>query len=116
MIVPDVHVRRLVREWAEAHDCAEHYECVVFEHDAIAALRADRRETMRGGAGPFAARFGANLAYCRNRAGGLSQEELGMRAEMHRTAVGQLERGRTGGQDRTPSSSWPARSVGAGRR
>jgi transcriptional regulator with XRE-family HTH domain len=48
---------------------------------------------MRGGAGPFAARFGANLAYCRNRAGGLSQEVLGMRAELHRTAVGQLERG-----------------------
>ncbi len=41
----------------------------------------------------FAARFGANLAYCRQRVGGLSQEELGMRAELHRTAVGQLERG-----------------------
>jgi transcriptional regulator with XRE-family HTH domain len=48
---------------------------------------------MRGGAGPFAARFGANLAYCRNRAGDISQEELGMRADLHRTAVGQLERG-----------------------
>lgn len=41
----------------------------------------------------FARRFGANLAYCRQRTGNLSQEELGMRAEMHRTAVGQLERG-----------------------
>ncbi|MGE0506448.1 MAG: helix-turn-helix domain-containing protein [Solirubrobacterales bacterium] len=40
----------------------------------------------------FAARFGHNLARCRERAG-LSQEELGMRAELHRTAVGQLERG-----------------------
>lgn len=48
---------------------------------------------MRGGAGAFAVRFGDNLAYCRQRAGDLSQEELGMRAEMHRTAVGQLERG-----------------------
>jgi hypothetical protein len=38
-IVPDDHVRQLVREWAEAHDDAEHYEQVVFEHDAIAALR-----------------------------------------------------------------------------
>jgi hypothetical protein len=38
-IVPDDHVRRLVRDWAEAHDNAEHYERVVFEHDAIAALR-----------------------------------------------------------------------------
>jgi hypothetical protein len=38
-IVPDDHVRRLVREWAEAHDRAEHYERVVFEHEAIAALR-----------------------------------------------------------------------------
>jgi transcriptional regulator with XRE-family HTH domain len=46
---------------------------------------------MRGGA--FAIRFGRNLAYCRNRAGDLSQEELGMRSELHRTAVGQLERG-----------------------
>lgn len=41
----------------------------------------------------FARRFGANLAYCRNRAGHLSQEELGFRAGLHRTAVGQLERG-----------------------
>jgi transcriptional regulator with XRE-family HTH domain len=48
---------------------------------------------MRGGAGAFALRFGANLAYCRQRAGDVSQEELGMRAELHRTAVGQLERG-----------------------
>ena|ERR1700742_2560215 len=37
-VVPDERVRRLVREWAEAHDRAEHYERVVFEHDAIAAL------------------------------------------------------------------------------
>lgn len=48
---------------------------------------------MRGGGGAFATRFGANLAYCRNRAGDISQEELGMRADLHRTAVGQLERG-----------------------
>lgn len=40
----------------------------------------------------FATRFGHNLARCRDRTG-LSQEELGMRAELHRTAVGQLERG-----------------------
>jgi hypothetical protein len=38
-IVPDDRVRRLVSEWAEAHDCAEHYERVNFEHDAIAVLR-----------------------------------------------------------------------------
>jgi ribosome-binding protein aMBF1 (putative translation factor) len=40
----------------------------------------------------FATRFGHNLARCRRRAG-LSQEELGVRASLHRTAVGQLERG-----------------------
>ena len=40
----------------------------------------------------FASRFGYNLARLRNRAE-LSQEELGMRAGLHRTAVGQLERG-----------------------
>lgn len=39
-----------------------------------------------------AERFGRNLARCRKRAG-LSQEELGVRASLHRTAVGQLERG-----------------------
>jgi transcriptional regulator with XRE-family HTH domain len=38
-----------------------------------------------------AKRFGANLAYCRKRAK-LSQEELSVRASLHRTAVGQLER------------------------
>jgi transcriptional regulator with XRE-family HTH domain len=40
----------------------------------------------------FATRFGRNLARCRERMG-ISQEELGMRADLHRTAVGQLERG-----------------------
>ncbi len=37
-------------------------------------------------------RVGANLAYCHKRAK-LSQEELAVRASLHRTAVGQLERG-----------------------
>ena len=36
--------------------------------------------------------FGRNLAHCRRRAK-LSQEELAVRAPLHRTAVGQLERG-----------------------
>ncbi len=40
----------------------------------------------------FAKRFGQNLARCR-RSAGLSQEELGVRASLHRTAIGQLERG-----------------------
>lgn len=40
----------------------------------------------------FAERFGRNLARLREQAG-ITQEELGMRAELHRTAVGQLERG-----------------------
>lgn len=40
----------------------------------------------------FAEQFGRNLASARKRAG-LSQEDLGVRASLHRTAVGQLERG-----------------------
>ena len=40
----------------------------------------------------FAEQFGLNLAHHRRRAD-LSQEELGVRASLHRTAVGQLERG-----------------------
>jgi transcriptional regulator with XRE-family HTH domain len=36
--------------------------------------------------------LGANLAYCRKRAK-LSQEELAVMASLHRTAVGQIERG-----------------------
>jgi transcriptional regulator with XRE-family HTH domain len=40
----------------------------------------------------FAERFGVNLAKARISVG-LSQEELGVRASLHRTAVGQLERG-----------------------
>jgi transcriptional regulator with XRE-family HTH domain len=39
-----------------------------------------------------AEQFGRNLAYCRGRAK-LSQEELSVRASLHRTAVGMLERG-----------------------
>jgi len=40
----------------------------------------------------FAERFGHSLAAARERTG-LSQENLGLRAGLHRTAVGQLERG-----------------------
>lgn len=39
-----------------------------------------------------ATRFGKNLVRCRKRAG-LSQEELGFRASLHRTEIGMLERG-----------------------
>lgn len=40
----------------------------------------------------IAARFGKNLARCRRRAN-LSQEELSIRASLHRTEISQLERG-----------------------
>jgi transcriptional regulator with XRE-family HTH domain len=40
----------------------------------------------------FAEVFGKNLARCRE-AVGISQEELGYMADLHRTAIGQLERG-----------------------
>lgn len=40
----------------------------------------------------IAARFGDNLVRCRKRAG-LSQDEVGIRASLHRTEVSQLERG-----------------------
>jgi transcriptional regulator with XRE-family HTH domain len=40
----------------------------------------------------IAARFGENLRRCRERAG-VSQEELGIRASLHRTQIGVLERG-----------------------
>lgn len=39
-----------------------------------------------------AERFGANLVACRERAN-ISQETLGLRASLHRTEVGLLERG-----------------------
>lgn len=40
----------------------------------------------------IAARFAVNLTHCRKRAS-LSQEELGVRASLHRTEISQLERG-----------------------
>jgi XRE family transcriptional regulator, regulator of sulfur utilization len=40
----------------------------------------------------IADRFGENLARCRKRAG-MSQEELGVRASLHRTEISLLERG-----------------------
>jgi transcriptional regulator with XRE-family HTH domain len=40
----------------------------------------------------LADQFGRNLARCRKRAK-MAQEELAVRASLHRTAVGQLERG-----------------------
>ncbi|MDQ3725482.1 MAG: helix-turn-helix transcriptional regulator [Actinomycetota bacterium] len=39
-----------------------------------------------------ATKFGRNLLRCRRRAG-LSQEELGSRASLHRTEIGMLEQG-----------------------
>lgn len=41
---------------------------------------------------PLAVYFGENLRRCRKRAD-LSQEELGIRASLHRTEIGLLERG-----------------------
>lgn len=38
-IVPDGEVRGLLRELAEANDREEEYERVVFEHDALVAMR-----------------------------------------------------------------------------
>lgn len=40
----------------------------------------------------LAERIGGNLAAVRRRTG-LSQEDCGVRASMHRTAIGQIERG-----------------------
>ena len=40
----------------------------------------------------IAARFAENLTRCRKRAD-MSQEELGVRASLHRTEISQLERG-----------------------
>ena len=40
----------------------------------------------------IATRFGKNLNRCRKHAG-LSQEEVGIRASLHRTEIGLLERG-----------------------
>lgn len=55
----------------------------------------------------FAARFGQNLARHRERAN-VSQEELGVRASLHRTAVGQLERG-----ERIPRADTVVKLAGA---
>ena len=54
----------------------------------MAARTKDGREA----AAAFARRFGLNLA-ARRLAAGISQEALGDLADLHRTAVGQLERG-----------------------
>ncbi|HVO55441.1 MAG TPA: helix-turn-helix transcriptional regulator [Solirubrobacterales bacterium] len=50
---------------------------------------ADRRTRAEG----VAFKFGENLLRCRRRAG-FSQEELGVRASLHRTEIGLLENGR----------------------
>jgi ribosome-binding protein aMBF1 (putative translation factor) len=52
------------------------------------AREEDRRERSEG----VALRFGQNLRRCRLLAG-LSQEELGERAALHRTEIGKLEKG-----------------------
>ncbi len=67
------------------------------------AREKDRREISAG----VGLRFGQNLRRCRQLAG-LSQEELGERAELHRTEVGRLERG-----DRIPRVDTLVRLAGA---
>jgi transcriptional regulator with XRE-family HTH domain len=52
------------------------------------AREDDRRER----SAEVALRFGQNLRRCRQLAG-LSQEELGERASLHRTEIGKLEKG-----------------------
>lgn len=47
---------------------------------------------MSSPANPLAARFGRNLAAARRRSG-YSQEEAAVRASLHRTEIGLLERG-----------------------
>jgi len=54
-----------------------------------------------------AGRFGENLRRCRKRAG-LSQEAVGLRAGLHRTEVGLLERG-----ERTPRIDTAVKLAGA---
>jgi transcriptional regulator with XRE-family HTH domain len=48
--------------------------------------------SLKGDALNIGARFGDNLARCRKHAG-LSQDELSVRASLHRTEISQLERG-----------------------
>jgi transcriptional regulator with XRE-family HTH domain len=55
----------------------------------------------------FAARLGLNIARARIRAD-LTQEELSVRASLHRTAVGQLERG-----ERVPLADTVVRIAGS---
>ena len=54
-----------------------------------------------------AERLGANIARARKRAG-LSREETGIRASLHRTEIGLLERG-----ERTPGIDTAAKLAGA---
>jgi Helix-turn-helix. len=56
---------------------------------------AHERKIYASSPSEFAKLFGLNLAQARRRVG-LSQEELGFRASLHRTAVGQMERGERG--------------------
>ena len=62
---------------------------------------------MAADAGGFAARFGRNLARARE-AADLSQGAVGDLAELHRTAVGQLERG-----ERIPRADTVVKLAGA---
>lgn len=58
-------------------------------------------------ANPIAIRFGRNLAAARRRSG-LSQEEAAVRASLHRTEIGLLERGQ-----RTPRIDTAIKLAGA---
>ncbi len=66
---------------------------IVWQSKGLVALsprvaRKDRKDRSER----VAIRFGENLRRCRRRAG-LSQEELGERASLHRTEIGMLEKG-----------------------
>ncbi len=60
--------------------------------NSIVHTRRMARGNGRSRSQEVATQFGRNLFRCRRRAG-LSQEELGSRASLHRTEIGMLERG-----------------------
>jgi DNA-binding XRE family transcriptional regulator len=72
--------------------------CATYAERVCCAERSDgladpRRPSLRPACSVSVAKlFGANLARCRDTTG-LSQEEVGIRADLHRTEISQLERG-----------------------
>lgn len=94
LVLPDEAARKAVEVMVLAIEEDTDYQQIIAEQKQCPdwPARFARRQRQRGSVMDVAGRFADNLVRCRKLAS-LSQDELSLRASVHRTEISQLERG-----------------------